>query len=369
MADTAVSAFAALTGATLAAGDKHPVIDVSASGAAKNKTLTTTELVVGLAASGLSAALIDTSVAHIDANGNDSTGDGTPAKPFRHIQAAITAGFKSFRLGRGSFNGGTITTAGDYSFIGVGHLLSLVTTALVINDDIVVTLSSNRSVKINTITAGSNGTVTLHNMIVGTMTHTGANGASEGVAGENVACYAYNSDFITSLQVIGGDGAHSGVPGGDGAAGGTVTVEFDRCLFATLTVQGGLGGNGSNGADQDPDGNPGGDGANGGAVQMIMRKCSCLATTTLSTSGASTGGNGGVGSNSSGANGANGLVGVMTLELRECYYDTFDINTGDGTATLRFVTMETKNNTGSALTTDPHAVSINGAFYADSVSL
>lgn len=44
MADTAVSAFAALTAAGIASGDKFPVIDVSAVGAAKNKTLVKSEM-------------------------------------------------------------------------------------------------------------------------------------------------------------------------------------------------------------------------------------------------------------------------------------------------------------------------------------
>lgn len=48
MADTAVSAFGSHTGADLAAGDLFPVIDVSASGAAKNKTLTPEELITGI---------------------------------------------------------------------------------------------------------------------------------------------------------------------------------------------------------------------------------------------------------------------------------------------------------------------------------
>ena len=48
MADTQASSFTALTGANLASGDKWPVIDVSEAGAAKNKNMTTTELVAGL---------------------------------------------------------------------------------------------------------------------------------------------------------------------------------------------------------------------------------------------------------------------------------------------------------------------------------
>jgi hypothetical protein len=56
-------------------------------------------------------AVTDPGVAHIRTDGSDTTGDGTPGKPFRQPQAAVNAGFNHFQFGPGSFS--NFTLSGD----------------------------------------------------------------------------------------------------------------------------------------------------------------------------------------------------------------------------------------------------------------
>jgi hypothetical protein len=62
--------------------------------------------------------LADPGVAYIRTDGSDSTGDGSPGKPFRNWQKAIDAGFRNFDFGVGSFGNANFNEApGPLPFI------------------------------------------------------------------------------------------------------------------------------------------------------------------------------------------------------------------------------------------------------------
>lgn len=259
MADTQVSAFTALTGVNLAPGDKFPVIDVSATGAAKNKTMTLTELVAGLASNGL--GIVTPKVLYVTKSGNDSTGDGTLAKPYITVQKAYDVAMAAYLLdltprcidvGAGAFAAVTTGLAGwivEISLKGCGH-------------------------EITTI-AG--------------ITSTGASGsASSGDAGVAGAAIHIRGTGINVGDIVanGGDGG-SGMPaaglginggnGGNGGDGGNVTLE--DVAFKSISTIGGVGGYGGAGGDSDDGTTPivagnGGHGGSGGAGgTILLRRC------------------------------------------------------------------------------------------------
>ncbi|MEN3942995.1 hypothetical protein WJU23_16980 [Prosthecobacter sp. SYSU 5D2] len=53
------------------------------------------------------SAISDPNVAYIRTDGNDTTGDGSPGKPFLTFQKAVDEGFQNLDFGAGSFGGAT----------------------------------------------------------------------------------------------------------------------------------------------------------------------------------------------------------------------------------------------------------------------
>lgn len=72
-------------------------------------------------------AISDPGVAYVRTDGNDTTGDGSPSKPWLTMAKAITEGYTCFNLGVGTFAGGTTNLTGNFSIIGAGKNKTTIT--------------------------------------------------------------------------------------------------------------------------------------------------------------------------------------------------------------------------------------------------
>lgn len=129
MADTAVSSFGSLTGSNAAAGDLVPVIDVSASGAAKNKTFTMTELISGIQTLGTGTTpqyanerLTHSTLSYGASVAVDFTGNRyqtvTLAGNIEFTTSNLAAGRKKVIRILGDGSERTLTFPGDWTFLG-----------------------------------------------------------------------------------------------------------------------------------------------------------------------------------------------------------------------------------------------------------
>lgn len=246
------------------------------AGMATNVVMTPQRTAQAIAALGGSGGgFSDPNVAYCTTAGSDTTGAGTPAQPYRNIQKAYDMGFRSFRLGVGSF--GTLATSGTVTLemYGCGSTSSLV-------------------------------------------------GAITAAAGSNLTIYSDLSVGIASINGDGGSGANGVSPGDSGASGQSgaiITCDHVR-VFGLIATRGGAGGSGATGADGETGslGGHGNSGGSGGAVTLSYCRCSGDIDTTGG--GGGNGGNGGYGSVSTGGTGgdaggggSNGAVNLFHAEV------------------------------------------------------
>jgi hypothetical protein len=218
---------------------------------------------------------------HIETSGNDTTGDGSRAKPFATAQKAYDVGRLNtpcvLRFGVGSF--GNVNTSGnDWGstiFIqGAGSSVSAIGTITASGQS--VHIRSDKSISIGTIsvsgTAGTNGNAGGE----GVVGDTGGGGSSAGTV-------TVNNAFVVQIFAnggIGGTGGDGGFTmegyGADGGAGGdggpAGSVYIYGSAVASVNAYGGSGGAGGNGGNgPDGSGNPGAQGNTGvnGFVQAI----------------------------------------------------------------------------------------------------
>lgn len=226
----------------------------------------------GRTALGASAEIVTPSVGYATTSGNDTTGDGSLAKPYKTAQKLLDAGFTVWRLGVGSFGnvstataatfyiqgeGSGKTTIGTVTFTGTSGTLALVdvgrhsftTGSLSTDAGGSISLSGINVSGAITITRieGDSGSVTLsdHSRISGTITSIGGAGISGneeemggkgGTPGAIVVEHSYVGGGITSL---GGDGgADGGIGMGDGGDGGSVTISQNSYVVGSISSQG-----------------------------------------------------------------------------------------------------------------------------------
>lgn len=248
----------ALTGA--------PTAPTAAPGTNTTQLATTAFVTAALAGAG-GAAHPGASVAYVfPATGNDTTGDGTLAKPWATLQKAVTEGRTLIILGPGD----------------VGELTLPATKVLTVHPLGGVTIGAiyTGGYDLSLYNAGSGNQGTLQ------MGAVYANGAGDGAAGGSLALYNL---YITGAVSAGGQ---SGSIGGNGGNGGQISL-FDCTLVSTLSATGGPGGSGT-------EIGLGGNGGNGGTIYINP---GCIIMGTIESNGGAEGADAGTGAGSMGAPG------------------------------------------------------------------
>lgn len=236
---------------------------------------------------GGSAAEVD-ELAFLTADGSDVTGAvGNPNKPFATLQAAFNAGAGSFWCGPGNFGALNVgNTNRNLYFNGV--------------DAVIGDITGTTDVQLYGLPG--------RNVLFGSITATGANGAAGGVdqdgaagtVGPAITCY--QCTLTGNVRSIGGNGGAIGTgtatSGGAGANGGLVTL--DECqVEGEVTSTGGTGGAGGTHA--------GGPGGNGGDIHIIH-------FSRVYSNTRSQGGDGGAGDTNGGGGGNGGAVLVQCAQ-------------------------------------------------------
>lgn len=186
-------------------------------------------MIVNAPAPDVAGQFIDPDICYLTTDGNDSTADGSPARPFLTFQAAIDDGadFTSFSFGEGSFGNG------DFSARGTAIQIALA--------------GRGRSdVGIITGAQGFGVTVYASTITISVIDANGANGVGvggNGTIGGDVNVYGDQVSFIDNITCTGGDGAagNGGTVGGNGGAGGDVFI-YGGARVANITASGGAAG-------------------------------------------------------------------------------------------------------------------------------
>lgn len=187
-------------------------------------------VIVNAPAPDVAGQFIDPDICYLTTDGNDSTADGSPARPFLTFQAAIDDGanFTSFSFGEGSFGNGDFSARGaltDITLVGRGHS------------------------EIGTITGAQGFGVNVYasNISIASINTEGANGVGVGAAGTiggDVVVYGDSLSSLGSIVANGGDGAagDGGTVGGNGGAGGDILTVYGGIRVVSIETSGGAGG-------------------------------------------------------------------------------------------------------------------------------
>lgn len=286
------------------------------AGADNTKLMTPLRTAEAIAALASGASITDPYVAHLSSDGNDSTGDGSPTKPFLTAQAAVNAGYFVLRGGVGSFGNINITAPNTTIYlIGVGKNQTIfgdinMNTGSVIGNGVWMLQVAR------IIFTASNGSTGADGSYTGGPGSQGGDGSAGN--GSVVGCYVANE--ITCSGGTGGAGggggpgdgfstpSGSGGNGGFGGSGGYLSIV--DCDYYGAYCRGGNGGNGGNapsdGAGQGNGGN-GGTGGQGGMLTIQRSNERSSHDTLAGTPG--TGGAGGV----NGSDGDPGGIGTTTI--------------------------------------------------------
>lgn len=219
-------------------------------------------------ASGGGSDPIDTpNIFYVTTTGNDTTGDGTMAKPFASLGRAVTASNGDpclFQLGTGTFG---VTREGwpsNQHIHGAGYILTTINITHINEGGGVYPMSIYAHFcSIHPVNRGSD------------------NFAPEGpgYAGGDIAvygdCYVYNPNCSGGRGGSGTSGS-PGTNGGVGGNGGSLMLEGVRKVIGVINTSGGIGGAGGVGNDGASDGVNGGDGNPG---TSLFEGCNLLGVT------------------------------------------------------------------------------------------
>lgn len=187
-------------------------------------------VLVNAPAPDVAGQFLDPDICYLSQDGNDSSADGSPARPFLTFQAAIDDGqdFTSFSFGDGDFGNG------DFSARGIALEISLV--------------GRGRSeVGIITGAQGFGMTVYSVNMTIEAINTDGANGigvGANGVNGGDVRVYGDQISFCSNISANGGDGAagNGGTVGGNGGNAGDILGVYGGIRIGSIEALGGAAG-------------------------------------------------------------------------------------------------------------------------------
>jgi hypothetical protein len=232
------------------------------------------------------ASIITPNVIHLTTAGNDTTGDGTAAAPYRTAQRAFDAAIAlghpcALHFGVGVFGNLVLTNADmpAVTLIGQGADLS----------------------------------------VIGTITGT--------LAADTQLTLLGNGARMVRLGNIAINGAHGATPGADGKSV-TVSLTSLSCSGCTLVGGNGVAGVSGNAGNETTPGSDGSAGGDGGSVSLVLIESIC-SQVTLSPGGGAFGGtggdDGGVGAGMAGADGAGGAV---MMECVDC--PAIDVITTNG---------------------------------------
>lgn len=198
--------------------------------------------------------ITDPGVAYIRSDGNDTTGNGSPSKPYLTLAPAVTAGFLNFDIGEGVTVGDiTYSDNTDRSLVLCGRGSA----------SVVGNISNN---------GGGSLTILITELLVGTITTRPPKAADtqNGVAAGGIIINGIASATIQNLISTGGAGGDGdgGTPGGNGGDAGSIEVYGPVSITNAITMLGGAGG---------ADGG-GGAGVAGADGSLLLSQCPSVPT-------------------------------------------------------------------------------------------
>lgn len=230
----------------------------------------------GRTALGASAEIVTPSVGYATTSGNDTTGDGSLAKPYKTAQKLADAGFTVWHLGVGAFGNlsistektfyihgegsgkttiGTVTNTnvttlalvdfGRHSF-STGNILATAGGSIIV-EGVVVSGSITLSQSEEGSNAGS-ATVSKHSVVASGISATGGLGIggdenTQGGTGGSVGTITVSESYVgTGIESTGGEaGSDGGVGRENGGDGGNIVVERGSYVDGYIRSQGGVG--------------------------------------------------------------------------------------------------------------------------------